>query len=226
MRRHGWILTLVAMMVSLLVLDCDPLARRRARHPKPVESEEPVVEAPPKPKPKPPPKPKCESLEEKCVAKGDTRAPIGAHKISFQPPEGWTYAKQGAFTIAVPPEGDVAIAFVESESADPDKVVEAIMPLLDELKITNVKFAALKPRLKKAQATMDAGGAQVSIWEVDKAANGGSDPKMKDQAGKLGVFVTTIDSTVIVGAAFMDKAADPTRGAATGQAVQTLRSGT
>jgi hypothetical protein len=214
------------MFVSLLVLNCDPLARRRARHPKPVQSEEPKVEEAPKPKPKPKAKPKCESLEEKCVAAAETRLIIGSSKVTVQVPEGWTYAKQETLSVAVPPEEDVALAFVESESDQPDKLLEAITPLLDELKITGVKLQALKPRLKKAQATMEAGSAPVSIWEVDKASNGGADPKMQDEPGKLGVFVTTIDGTVVVGAAFMQKKADAARGAATGQAVQTLRSGT
>lgn len=228
MRRDGWMLALVAIAIPLLALNCDPLARRRALKAKHAAaasasaSAEEVASAPtPPPKKK---KPECESFEDKCVARGGTRVPIGKNKVTFQAPDGWSFVK-GDFSIVRAPEEDVVLGFVEGESAEPDSIVSTVSPLIQELNITGFKDTALKPRLKKAQTAMEAGGSQVKIWEVDKASNGNAELRMKGEPGNMVVFVAELEGKVVVGVAFMQQKADKARGAAAGEAVQTLRSG-
>ncbi|HQP36796.1 MAG TPA: hypothetical protein PLI95_16535, partial [Polyangiaceae bacterium] len=74
------------------------------------------------------------------------------------------------------------------------------------------------------QSTMEVGSNQVKIWEVDKTSNQNSDLRMKGESGNMVVFVANIDGKVVVGVAFMQQKADASRGAAAGEAVQTLRS--
>jgi len=230
MRRDGWMLALVAIAIPLLALNCDPLARRRAlkaKHAAAASASSAPAEETTAAAPAPPPKKKkqeCESFEEKCVARGGTRVPIGKNKVTFQAPDGWSFVK-GDFSIVRAPEEDVLLGFVEGESAEPDAVITTVTPLIQELNIVGFKDAALKPRLKKAQALMEAGGAQVKIWEVDKASNQNADLRMKGESGKMVVFVAELEGKVIVGVAFMQQKADAARGAAAGEAVQTLRSG-
>lgn len=228
MRRDGWMLALVAIAIPLLALNCDPLARRRALKAKHAAaasaSSAPAEEASaPAPAPKKK-KPECERFEDKCVARGGTRVPIGKNKVTFQAPDGWSFIK-GDFAIVRAPEEDVVLGFVEGESAEPDAVISTATPLIQELNIVGFKDTALKPRLKKAQALMEAGGSQVKIWEVDKASNGNAELRMKSEPGKAVVFVAELEGKVIVGVAFMQQKADAARGAAAGEAVQTLRSG-
>lgn len=227
MRRDGWMLALVAILVSLLALNCDPLARRRALKAKHAAAASASAVAS-EDEPAPPPatvkkKPQCESFTEKCVARGGTRVPIGKSKITFQAPDGWSFI-QGDFAIIRAAEEDVVLGFVDGESEEPDQVISAATPLIQELNIIGFKDTALKPRLKKAQSTMEVGTSPVKIWEVDKTSNQNTELRMKGEPGNMVVFVANIDGKVVVGVAFMQQKADASRGAAAGEAVQTLRS--
>lgn len=227
MRRDGWMLALVAILVSLLALNCDPLARRRALKAKHgAAASASAVASEDEPAPPPPTvkkKPQCESFTDKCVARGGTRVPIGKSKITFQAPDGWSFI-QGDFAIIRAAEEDVVLGFVDGESEEPDQVISAATPLIQELNIIGFKDGALKPRLKKAQSTMEVGTSPVKIWEVDKTSNQNTELRMKGEPGNMVVFVANIDGKVVVGVAFMQQKADASRGAAAGEAVQTLRS--
>jgi hypothetical protein len=229
MRSHGLVLALFATLGLLIAaVNCDPLAHRRAKYAaKAAESEAAAAEsAPPAEKPKPKPvlekRPKCEQLANNCLATTDTHLAVGSHGVTFQPPEAWAYAQHGDFSLAIDGEQDVVMGFTESEAAVPDKVIAALTPLLDELKITEVKLAALKPRLGKPQSTIDAGGTAVHLWEVDKGAGQPMEPKMNGEPGKLLVVVAKFDTQVVVGASFMLKKADSSQGAAVGDSLKTL----
>ena len=50
-------------------------------------------ELPVKPEPEPEPEPTCTTLEDKCKAESDTWVALSESSYSFQPPEGWIYAK-------------------------------------------------------------------------------------------------------------------------------------
>jgi hypothetical protein len=231
MRRDGLVLALLATIGLLFVaVYCDPLASRRAKYAaKSVQSEAPPAESTvevdkPKPKAKPEEKkgPKCELLADNCLATTDTHLAVGSNGMSFQPPEGWAYAKHGDFSVAMDGEQDVVMGFTETDGPAPDKVIAAITPLLDELKITEVKVAVLKPRLSKPQSTIEAGGTPVHLWEVDKGAGQPGEPKMNGEAGKLLVVVAKFDTQTVVGVSFMLKKADSSQGAAVGDSIKTL----
>lgn len=223
MRNSGLFLSLVTALISVSLLGCGAEPKKRARTTEPTDVFSPQPEKAEPPAPERPPEPKCISLKEKCTASATTRIKVGTHGVTVKIPEGWTYAKEEEFTLALPPEADVAVGFTDGESTDPDKIIASIAPLLERMKITNVKMPALKMRLRKPQSTLDANGSPVGIWEVDKTANQGADPKIKDVAGKLVVVAAKLDGSVVVGAAFMIGTADEARGAAAGQAIQTLR---
>src|SRR6266567_4369656 len=65
----------------------------------------PPAKPPPPPPPaviaERPPPPKCETAEEACIARADTRARIPRISgLEITPPEGWTYAQGDELTMA------------------------------------------------------------------------------------------------------------------------------
>jgi hypothetical protein len=223
MARYGLRIAVLFVLSTLWVADCKPSKKAKA----PDEAESSASAEPPPPAPEPPkPKPKCESLDEKCVGESDSKLKIGSHGAWMRPPSGWTFAKEGDSAVAVPSSEDGVLGFVEGEGADPDKVVAALGPLLERLKIGNVKVPGLKPMLKKAQSEIEAANVKASLWEVDKKKNGGADPKLKDGVGTLLLVVAPAGSDrALVGAGFVLKTADPSRVKEIMDSIKTLRGG-
>jgi len=175
----------------------------------PPSAVQPPTPAPPPPSPPPPP-PKCEHLDEKCAATAETRIEIAQTGASFQPPEGWTYAKEEGLSVAVEPAAGAAIAFAPSAGAKPEALWGTFAGLLLRLKVTAVEHRALD--WARPQAKWMAGELPVKVWQVEKPSIGWSpqktDPLMDGQPGALLAAVAEVrEGLVVVGAGFLLRSA-------------------
>jgi hypothetical protein len=162
----------------------------------------PKVEKP-KPPPPPPPPPKCEAIDEGCKAEDSTKLKVGTKGMWFHPPTGWTYAREKDLSVAFNAEKDAAIAMVEAKGAKPDQIMAALLPLMDRLKIQNVKDKNLQNRLRRPQHKMEAGKTKMQVWEVNKKNNLFKDPTMDGKAGSMVVVVLPFsDDKTLVGLGF------------------------
>jgi hypothetical protein len=114
--------------------------------------------------------------------------PLGDSGLSFRAPEGWTYAKLPSAGIAVAEQGAAAIALhVLPDPIDPKKkpedVATALVPLLEQLKVTDINEKAIKARLRKPAVHEDANGLSLSTWELAG--------KVGEEDGMLLVIVTS-----------------------------------
>ncbi len=210
---HGY--RVVGLLVTALAASCAPKPRAA-----------PPAAPPPtatQAEPEPPPAPKCESLDDKCVAKTDTHCDVGDAGAWFVPPEGWLYAKTGTGSVTQASDGLAVLGFAPAPGGKPKDVIAALEPLLAGIHVTKVKTKKLEKRLKKPQSSVDAGDAKVGLWEVDKAKQGVA-PELDGKAGSLLVVVIapSADRTV-VGASFVVKPGAEDRVGAIMQSVQSLR---
>lgn len=201
-------LTVIALACMLLVA----CKKKPPKMPEP-EAEPPKVE---KEEPPPPPPPKCESLDEKCVGEADKRVEIGEHG-SFQPPEGWHYAKTEQGSLALAEQQDAGIAFAHAEGAEADKVFAALGPMLEQMGVTDVTADSVKKMMKKKPVVEEANGLKLNTW--DTAC------KVKGDAGMLLLAVAPIDAGALVGVVAMKKDAAKDRGGPARDSLLSVRSG-
>jgi hypothetical protein len=160
--------------------------------PKPPPSPPPPVEEPP-----PPPPPKCESLEEKCVSKEDTRVAIAGTSLTMAPPAGWTYAHGPGGVMVVSSASAIAVEAVAV--TDPKKPPRA-QTLASVVEKLSVKFPKRKGKLdlpKKADKTTAIGSMKVAFYQLDGAVR-------ESKKGPLLVFSTTLpEGPLLMGAGFV-----------------------
>jgi hypothetical protein len=144
-------------------------------------------------------------LHEKCEASLETRLAIGDNKASFQPPVGWTYAKEQEQSLAVSPDGDAWLAYAEVASEDRQVVLTRVEHLIARLNVSNVRTNFLKDRLKKPQHKLQQGSLETKLWEVDKKSQFGTEPTLNGtEGGTLLVAVVPLSpESVLVGTAFV-----------------------
>jgi hypothetical protein len=164
----------------------------------------PVVVEPP-PAPPPPPPPKCESLAENCKAVADTVIGLPDTEVRFAPPEGWGYAREPGFSVAVAPGGTAVLALATAPSDDKAPIFGAIEKLLTRLEIVDVHTKSLRGRLNKPDAELESGPFALRLWEVDKRRQRGKAPQLKGKGqGTLLVAVAPVGKgQVVVGAGFV-----------------------
>lgn len=136
----------------------------------PDDADTAVTEAPP-----PPPPPKCESLDEKCKAKADTRALVKSAKLLFTPGEKWVYAQGEAQTIAQVSDEGAAFglgSYTPDKDAKKDAAARdaAFGEIVKALGVTPPK--GLKINWKKPDAPQESNGLKLGIWQVQGAERG------------------------------------------------------
>src|SRR5262245_44524481 len=99
MNRSPFIL---AFALTVSIAACGP---KKQPAPPPVETATTS-----EPEPPPPPPPKCESLDEKCKAKGGKKAKIPQSLLMFEPVTGWIYAQGEKATVAQAGDEDACLA--------------------------------------------------------------------------------------------------------------------
>jgi hypothetical protein len=150
----------------------------------------PVVEAPPPP-------PKCESPEEGCVARADTRARIKQVGWEIAPPEGWTYAQEEEATVATGKSAVLGVtsfdaANVKAERAGRDGVLVVLAEKLGVSLPKKKTYFAKKPDQKQKVGDVD-----VELYQVDGAKRDG-------KKGPLLIFSARMSSEhVLLGAGFV-----------------------
>jgi hypothetical protein len=164
----------------------------------------PVVEEPPPP---PPPPPKCESMEEACIAKPDTRARITTSGWTVRAPEGWTYAQEEAATVASSKGAALAVTAYEitgKAKADEATRNEALAMLITRLEVS---FPKAKKKViafpKKVQKTIEVGTLKVGLVQLDGASRDASkgpllafDSRLPEGKALLGIgFVPNDDDS-------------------------------
>lgn len=209
MFRNAVRLATVIALASMLTMACKkqpPKAPEPDLEPAKAEKEEPP----------PPPPPKCETLDEKCEAKADKRVVVG-DLGSFQPPEGWYYAKTDQGSLALATEGDAAIAFVQAEGAEADKVFAALGPMLEQMGVTEVTADSVKKMMKKKPVVEEASGLKLNTWDTTC--------KVKGDAGMMLLAVASTDAGALVGVVAMKKDAAKDRGGPARDSLLSVRSG-
>ncbi|MCK6589261.1 MAG: hypothetical protein HUU21_12710 [Polyangiaceae bacterium] len=175
--------------------------------------------SPPKPPPPPPDDsvkwtqpeaskepPKCEALKEKCSAKGDTNARIGATGFGVTPIEGWTYAQGDSVLVAQKSDEGAAMAATgfdvpmpanaankKQEAANRKAALEAAA------KEINVTIPKKEPVWTKPADFTTAAPGKVNLWGLEGAARG-------DKKGFLLVFLPAApvaDGKSVVGIGFI-----------------------
>ncbi len=200
-------------LFTVIALACMVLVACKKKPPKMPEPEPPKVE---KQEPPAPPPPKCESLDEKCVGAADKRVNIGEHG-SFQPPEGWHYAKLENGSVAITEEQDAGIAFAHADGEESEKVFAALSPLLEQMGVTDVTADSFKKMMKKKPVVEDANGQKLNTWDTTC--------KFKGAAGMMLLAVAPTDGGALVGAVAMKKDAAKDRGGRAREALLSVRSG-
>jgi hypothetical protein len=153
------------------------------RPPPPVDE---VPDAGPEPEAAPPPK--CEALDEKCKAKGDTSARIGTAGLTITPISGWTYAQGESVLVAQKSDDGAAMAVTSYEIPAPanakvegtnrDAAYEAVA------KEIGVTLPKKKPNWKKGDAPKEVGTMKLNLWEMEGATRG-------EKKGLLLVFASS-----------------------------------
>jgi hypothetical protein len=170
----------------------------------------------------PTPKPGCESLDEHCQALPETDLDVPNSGARFRPPASWTYAKEGAFALAVAPDSQAVLAFTAASNAEPDTTLAALEQLFAKLMISGVKPAAIKARLKKPDTVLPSEGGELKLWELDRR-HAGAKPELKGKPGSLLIVQATFGTQVTVGAGFVVKPEAEAQAAPIMASVQSLR---
>jgi hypothetical protein len=163
-----------ATILTLLLLGSTLSCARPRPRPAPPPTEALATEEAP---PEPPPPPKCETLEEACVAKADTRVPIAGSGLTFEAPEGWTYAHDDDATIV---RSDQAVVVLRTCAQCDAKGAKESAAARDEVagKLLAQAGAAPPPKKKlpwpkRPQQVLEVGKLRVSLWQIDKATRDG-----------------------------------------------------
>jgi hypothetical protein len=190
--------------------------------PKPPEVKDPVV-----PSAEPPPPPKCESLSEKCLAKGDTRARVPGVDWFITPPSGWTYAQESDATVAEKTGDKQAVMLVATFDSSKIlaelkksriEVIDKLSKKLDvQLAQKNIEVFHLRGR--DIPGKVKIGSLEFEAWEQEGAKRNG-------KPGNVVVITGTIekDKRELVVLAFSPSSDDDSVGAV-GDAIQSLKKG-
>jgi hypothetical protein len=184
----------------------------------------PVAPAPPaQPPPAASPARTCETLADNCLAAPGSALAIGNRGAWLVPPAGWVFAKLPEHSIAIGPDGKALLAAVAINAVDDKDVLAAMEKLAGELTIEDVKWDSLKHRLSKPQTSLDAGGAPLALWEINKNISHGSNPQIKGKGeGTLLAFHAKLaGDEMIVGVGFV---VVPDAEAEAAQVMQSLQS--
>jgi hypothetical protein len=163
---------------------------------------------PPPPPPPPPPRtvvadpapvPKCETAEEACVARADTRARIArVSGFDMAPPEGWTYAQGDEVTMAT---GKNAVLGVTAHPTALDAKKERSLRE-ETLELVTQKIGVAMARKKdvfwrKPDQKQKVGEIDLFLYQVDGSRRGG-------KKGPLLVFIAKLDDVhTLLGAGFV-----------------------
>jgi hypothetical protein len=202
----------VAAVGVLLAVGCT-----KPPPPKPPPSP-PAVEEPPPP---PPPPPKCESMDEACVAKPDTRARITTSGWTVRAPEGWTYAQEEAATVATSKGAALAVtAYETTGNGKKDEAArnETLAMLITRLEISFPKAKKKKVVAfpKKVQKTIEVGTLKVGLVQLDGASRDAS-------KGPLLAFDTRLpEGKALLGVGFVPNDDDSNADAAILESIESL----
>jgi hypothetical protein len=152
---------------------------------------------PPQAAPEPPPPPKCETPEEACVARNDTRASIRDAGWDFAPPVGWTYAQGAETTIAIGRHG--ALAVTTREKGDDKSLREHREEMLRALA---AQIGVLLPKKKHLIPKKPDQAEKISDLDVDFFQLDGS--KREGKKGPLLIFTAELpERQVLLGVGFV-----------------------
>ncbi len=190
-------LAVLATSASLAALSACP--KPAAPPPKTAPSASESADPPPPPPAAPK---KCDDLDQGCVAKADTRAPIRGSGWSVEPPSGWTYAHGPEVTVA---RTDGAIVGMTVHEPGANKKAEtANRATAFELVAKNLGVTLPKKTTwgDKPAKTIAVGSVKVGLWQFDGATREGKPgallaftAKLSDREALLGVgFVLESDA--------------------------------
>jgi hypothetical protein len=151
------------------------------------------------------------------------RLEIGAHGATFAPPVGWTFAREPERSIAIAPDETAAVVFAPSLGTRRDEIFAVVKALVARLEISNLKTVSLKKRLDQPESTLDVGGQELRLWEVDRKRQPGGSPKMKSRRGAMLIVAAPFVDQPVVGIGFVVKPPGEQHAAAVMAAVQSLR---
>lgn len=184
---HRNFLATVVLALALAPLACGG-GKPKDKTPDDVEAENKAKD--------PPAAPKCESLDEKCVAKSDTVAQVKGAGLEFKPPAKWTYAQQETHSIMqATAEPNSAVLVIGSYAPDKDAKKNdaardaAFADLLKAIGATLPK--SYKVAWKKPEAPMDANGLKMATW----LAAGVERANLKDKKGSMPIVHAPVDAT-------------------------------
>jgi hypothetical protein len=117
------------------------------------------------------------------------------------------------------------LAFALVASTSKDDILETTKKLTTRLRIKNLKYAWLTPRIDQAQHELSAGPYAVELWEVNKSSQYGAAPKLEGELpGTLLLVVVTVDGQgTFVGTAFVTTPQGDEHAGAVMESLQTFR---
>ena len=170
----------------------------------------------------PPPPPKCEKIDEKCEAKGGTKARIAGIGLNIEPVTGWTYAQTEKATVAQSGAETACFALAghEADPKDAKKLEQArqasLEVLVAELGIT---LGKAKVAWKSPGDKLEVGALKLQVWELKEPVTRGA------AKGDLLVLASQpSDGKALLAVAFVPKDDDQS-GAKIMTSIQTLAPG-
>jgi hypothetical protein len=144
----------------------------------------PVAEPP---QPPPPPPKTCDTIEDKCTATADTRAPIQTSGWSLAPPPDWTYAHEADALVAKTEAASIGVIFHETGAKKKvqAKRAEALDLVTRKLGLTAPKTLVWPTKPGKLVAV---GDLKVALYQF-----GGF--KREDKPGAVLVFTSPLSDT-------------------------------
>ncbi len=167
----------------------------------------------------PPPPPKCESFDEGCIGKSETRARLPKLGWSLVPPAGWEYAQQDDVTIAR--KGRVAGSILVGTTFEAPKALwelkKARLDALEQLsKRVGIQLAqknVIDFHVRGVDDKLSVGDQQLSIWEQEGA-------KRDRAVGNVVLVVGTLEGREVLLLGFVPKDSE----ADSGPLVESLQS--
>lgn len=215
--------TRLSLLIVVFALAAGGCRRQPARPPPPPPPRAPA----PAPAPKPSPPPSCKSLDQKCTARAATALQIGDGAATFQPPPGWTYARESEASVAIAPGSVGVMAFSTAATPWSRDTARTIDRLFNRLQITKVVHRSLRERLRRPQTKVASdSGLKVELWEVNRHRQFGRAPELGGKPSSVLVIVSRLPGGhAVVGAAAVLKPGGDDKVPAIMQAVKSLRSG-
>lgn len=196
----------LAAAVATLAVGCRPPARPPAvaAPPPTAAAEEPVSP------------PKCESLDERCVAKEGVRVSIEGAPWTMAAPPGWTYAKVASGLVAVSDGSALAVqARAVADKKKPPRA-EALAAVVEQLRVTLTKRKGKLELPRNADKTIAVGPLKVALYQIDGATR-------DSKRGPLLVFATTLpEGPLLVGGGFVPQEDSTNADAAILAAIESL----